>query len=271
MRERDERERGEREGNTLRTKDGKPWRAGVSMRSGVSVYVNNIPVTLDIFGLKGIFNRAGRVLDSYIPKRRMRGARARYGFVRYANLSAARRSIQLLNNKSIRGCKLAVSMARLDKTISGYRKPQEETSGRRAPYKSKAGKKEWRPVNTQQGSQTMQSIKGQVNEDLVPWLSRSLVCIYQEPRDISTLASAIITGYGQCSRIYALSGFKFILTYPTEEARDEALRNPQELDTWFSECKKWDRYERCSSRKVWLEVIGVPPHGWSWEKFQENS
>ena len=73
------------------------------MRSGVSVYVNNIPATLDKFGLKGIFNRAGRVLDSFIPRRRMRGGRVRYGFMRYDNLSAARRSIQLLNNKSIGG------------------------------------------------------------------------------------------------------------------------------------------------------------------------
>ena len=48
-----------------------------------------------------------------------------------------------------------------------------------------------------------------------------------------------------------------------------ALSNHEELDNWFTEIKKWDRYDRCSTRKVWLEVIGVPPHGWSWETFNK--
>ena len=48
-----------------------------------------------------------------------------------------------------------------------------------------------------------------------------------------------------------------------------ALSNHEELDDWFSEVKKWDRYESCTTRKAWLEVIGVPPHGWCWETFKK--
>ena len=112
-------------------------------------------------------------------------------------------------------------------------------------------------------------MKGRVNEDFVPWLLRSLVCTTREPRDVSTLASAIINGYGQCTKICTLSGYKFILTFQSEEGRDAALQIHEELDMWFSEIKKWDRYESCSSRKVWLEVVGVPPHGWDWENFKQ--
>ena len=86
------------------------------------MYVNNLPASLDKFGLKGIFHRAGRVLDSYIPVGRKRGGRSRYGFVRYGSRSAATRSIQLLNNKIVRGCKLAVSMAKSDRPTKRYTK-----------------------------------------------------------------------------------------------------------------------------------------------------
>ena len=85
---------------------------------------------------------------------------------------------------------------------------------------------------------------------------------------MATLASAINSGYGQCTKICALSGYKFILTFQTETTMEEALQKPEELLSWFSEIKKWDKYEYCSTRKVWLEVIGVPPHGWLWENFK---
>ena len=47
------------------------------------------------------------------------------------------------------------------------------------------------------------------------------------------------------------------------------MENHEELDMWFTEIKQWDKYDRCTSRKVWLEVVGVPPHGWNWENFQQ--
>jgi len=62
-----------------------------------------------------------------------------------------------------------------------------------------------------------------------------LVCTFDNPRDLEALASALISGYGQCTKIYSLSSFKFILTFPMVEQMEEALNNHQELDLWFSE------------------------------------
>ena len=78
-------------------------------RNEVSVYVNNLSAKLDKFGLKGIFCKAGRVMDSYIPVGRKMGASPRYGFVRFGRSYAATRSIQLFNNKIIRGSKISVT------------------------------------------------------------------------------------------------------------------------------------------------------------------
>jgi len=49
---------------------------------------------------------------------------------------------------------------------------------------------------------------------------------------------------------------------------EAALQNHEVLDIWFSEIKGWDKYECCTSRKVWIEVVGVPPHRWKWENFK---
>jgi len=32
--------------------------------------------------------------------------------------------------------------------------------------------------------------------------------------------------------------------------------------------KKWGIEDQCESRRVWLDIIGVPPHGWTWENFK---
>ena len=114
---------------------------------------------------------------------------------------------------------------------------------------------------------------GEVNADFKEWLKRSLVCTTKEPKDLATLTSAIIHGYGRCTKICALSCFKYILTYPIEEAMKEAqaLNNQEELKLWFYDFQRWSRYDSCETRKVWLEVFGVPPRGWSWENYNGTS
>ena len=43
----------------------------------------------------------------------------------------------------------------------------------------------------------------------------------------------------------------------------------QKLDLWLSDIKKWRVYEACESRRVWLEVFGIPSHAWCWENFKK--
>jgi len=62
-----------------------------------------------------------------------------------------------------------------------------------------------------------------------------------------------------CSKLYALSKFKFILTFDTIDQMEMSLANHEELDNWFYEVKEWDIYEVCDTRRVWIEVFGVPP------------
>ena len=43
------------------------------------------------------------------------------------------------------------------------------------------------------------------NADFVEWLHRSLVCTSTEPKELSTLASALISNFGLCTKIFTLN------------------------------------------------------------------
>ena len=51
----------------------------------------------------------------------------------------------------------------------------------------------------------------------------------------------------------------------------EALSNHEEMDLWFCDIQRWNKYDSCETRKVWLEVFGVPLRRWMWETFKRIS
>jgi len=77
-----------------------------------SVFVNNLPLELDQYGLRGIFRNAGQVSSIYIHPRRFRKDNSRFGFVRFRRREDAVKSIFLLDNAIIRGRRLFVRMAK---------------------------------------------------------------------------------------------------------------------------------------------------------------
>ena len=79
-----------------------------------TVFVNNIPQTLDPYGLKGIFQKVGTVSDSFISFRKSR-TNTRFDFERFRSWYDTIRSTHLLNNEYIRGNRIHVCMARFEK------------------------------------------------------------------------------------------------------------------------------------------------------------
>ena len=143
-----------------------------------SVFINNLPHNLDKHGLKGIFQRAGKVSDSYIPSRKTRRNPIRFGFVHFWNRVDALKSIVTLNNVIIRGNKISVCMAHTKKR-KRFRSQMHQT--RRAPNISKSrikkeqkqeGNKKVQLVRFSQENQPHKMfLKGQVNSKLEEWLN----------------------------------------------------------------------------------------------------
>jgi len=238
-----------------------------------SVFIHNLPSSLDKYGLAGIFQKAGAIADTYIPLRQGPRIRGRFGFVRFYKLEDARRCIALFNKGRIRGMRIHVSMARPKKqshqnmSSKGTRRNvvvrkvwRKKYSG---PNQQKAGRED------EEGVAPQIIVRGQTNEVMEEWLERTLVCTTEQPRDMATLESAIIEGIGQPFKLRALSCVQFLLTFENAQTMYEILEQQVELEHWFINVKKWSLEDRCETRRVWLEVIGVPPHGWKWENFKD--
>lgn len=86
-------------------------RKAYNSRSEFTIFVDIIPHALDPFGLKGIFRTAGDMSDSYIPSRRGKRNRNRFGFIRFWNKRDALRSIITFGNTIIRGSRIKVTIA----------------------------------------------------------------------------------------------------------------------------------------------------------------
>ena len=238
------------------------------IRREFTVFVDNLPQNLDKFGLKGIFRRIGDVSDAYIPAKLGR-SRKRFGFVRFWQELDAVRSIRKLNGSTVRGSRIWVSRARFGKGgfgISDVDMPKRE----RVP----SARKEWsiksshadQVKRNQKDHEVTVTMVGDKNEVFIEWLRRSIICISSVQWDLDDLSQALDkTG---CSKVRAISKSKFILTYHTSDQKDEALKNKGLLENWFQEVKNWDIYETCDSRRLWIEVFGVPPHGWTLENFE---
>lgn len=101
----------ERSGRARSSDYNKSSREAYNSRSEFTIFVNNIPHAL-YPGLKGIFRKASDVSDSYIPSRRGRRNRNRFGFIRFWNKKDALRSIIMFDNTIIRGSRIKVTMAK---------------------------------------------------------------------------------------------------------------------------------------------------------------
>jgi len=252
-------------------------------RQEFSVFVLNIPRLLDRYGLYGIFKKAGTISDTYIPNRSYRKDSKRFGFVRFTNAEDARRCIQLFHRARVRGHTLIVTKAKPRKRkqqenprIQGWINNLKGTEN----MQRKIRRMEWRSINKNQANQgqmavfideeqdTGFSLKGKLSTENEEWLCRSLVCLVEEPRDLATLSSALLYDYDPDVRVSALSSLRFLLTFPTVERMEVALQQQEALAQWFSEIKKWGIEDSCDSRRAWLNIVGVPPHGWMWENFK---
>ena len=242
---------------------------GVRSGDGFTVFIENLPCNLDKFGLKGIFQRVGAVSDSYVPSKLGRSNK-RFRFVRFWKEIDAINCVSRINGIMVRGYRVRVFRAIFGKGSKGANDEDESEQAlkmlTRKRWKSKSLQASHGICN-QKDQHVVAKIGGGTNESFVEWLRRSLICTSSVTWDLEDLSQAL-SKVG-CSRVRALTKRKFILTYQSSVKRDEALKNEELLSNWFHEVKIWDIYETCNSRRLWIDVFGIPPHGWSLDNFEK--
>ena len=101
------------------------------------------------------------------------------------------------------------------------------------------------------------------------WLRRSLSCTTWEPIEGSTMHTELVVKKGLQAQLRLLSCMQVILTFPSEQLMEAYLRHCDELGQWFKSIEKWSITDKAQYRRTWIEVFGVPIHGWTKENFQK--
>ncbi|KAH7835357.1 hypothetical protein Vadar_025426 [Vaccinium darrowii] len=79
--------------------------------STITIYVDNLSDDMDTEWLGQIFSKYGRVVDVFIPFKRSKNFRSKFGFVRFNTVVEAEKAIADLDGISIRDKKMLVKMA----------------------------------------------------------------------------------------------------------------------------------------------------------------
>ena len=258
----------------MRESVGERERRGRHRKEELSVFVLNLPRLLDKYGLFGIFQRAGQVYDTYIPRQHNRKDGRKYGFVRFRHEEDVRRCIKLFHGALVRGNRLIVTKAKPKRSMQQKSQKHHKQGQSRQRWvwrlKERKASQNGREAMSKTVKENLElSITGELNEINEEWLSRSLVGRVEEPRDLASLSSAVQCDYDPDVRIGALSSFQYLITFPSEDRMKEAYDQKEALSQWFYDVKKWGVEDSCEARRVWLNIVGVPPQGWLWENFKK--
>ncbi|MED6222278.1 hypothetical protein PIB30_062855 [Stylosanthes scabra] len=95
-------------------------------------------------------------------------------------------------------------------------------------------------------------------------LKRSIVAGSVKPIDFRVIWEKLCSEWQGPGRVQTrdLGPYKCILSFDSVENRDEALKSPV-LRSLFDELRPQWGYSWSLSRRVWLEIVGIPVHLWS--------
>ena len=115
-----------------------------------------------------------------------------------------------------------------------------------------------------QMKKTAKVIEVEEVQDNLEWLGQSLTCISDTPRDIDSIRSSINNTFQEKIMVRDLGKFKFLLTMESKEMKEKLMTEEGErLKQWFSSISDWAEEDVCKTRRLWLEIVGVPIQIWS--------
>jgi len=120
------------------------------------------------------------------------------------------------------------------------------------------------PISHSHPEKSARVIKLEVVQENLAWLRRSLICCSETPRDIDALRRLINEAFQEQIVVRALGHFKFLLTMDSKETKDRLKVEGQgRLEQWFFSVSDWVESDVCQTRRIWLEIVGLPIQLWS--------
>ncbi|MED6145794.1 hypothetical protein PIB30_028554 [Stylosanthes scabra] len=257
-----------------------------------TVFVDNLWQHTNLQWIWEVFSREGEVVDVYLSRKNRRSSPWRFAFVRYAYNNHALRAVRNLNGLKVNKVQISVSEAKygranqleqyempkykenmvrenkelglkMTKEQNGVRKFKDVLTGESTKNENQVYN--WRPKKNSQ--MNLGEVQGIIDEEMKEKLSSSIVGELVVPVKMEELAPKLFHDWHTLVEVKSIGPFQVLMVFDSEESMREAL-NSYFLLNHFGEIRAWEAMEMNRSRTVWIEIFGMPLHGWCEENFR---
>ncbi|GKV27589.1 hypothetical protein SLEP1_g36748 [Rubroshorea leprosula] len=265
----------------------------------------NFPEELEAKFLWNRFQKYGKVVDVYIPRKRDKRGK-RYGFVRLTGVKNETQMERRLNEIWIGSYKMRVKLVNdrhrkpsSDRKIQGAPKVRGSTSimnrlvqpgqtyaqavkgqGKRvdkAPDQSQEKEKKGTPkmevVKTRdqeikEAEKTEKIVEYIPSGDELKWLEGGMVAVMRSMEAISVIQEQMDADGGLIS-LSPMGGTRVLLTEKVSGFIADYMKQNEELfGMWFESITPWEKAPEEKSRLKWVRISGVPLRAWEERCFQ---
>ena len=217
-----------------------------------SLFIDNLPQGFSSRDLRELFGNHRFIADAYVPKIQRSRSNGRFGFIEVQTREEGERLIQQAKDGRAGSRSIRVSWAKYPKRLG---KPSRH----------------WRSVRRDElltgnfkDQPSAKVIKVEAVQENLEWLGRSLICCSEVPRDIDSLRRSINEAFQEQILVRDLGHFKFLLTMDSKESKDRLkIEGKGRLEQWFYSFSDWVESDVCQTRRIWLEIVGLPIQLWS--------
>jgi len=256
-----------------------------------TLFVDNLPQGYSSFELRNLFSNHGYIADAYVPHIQRCRVNGRFGFVEVLAWEQGERLIHEVDGKEVGSMKVKVKWAKYPRRRGHLKDPGLHGRGNEQSEKWNSWKKGAFPTKMidsrlwgtkqQPARVTMIDEPGKLKktakvvtieelQDNLEWLDRSLTCISDKPRDVESLRLMINSSLQQEIEVRDLGKFKFLLTLESKEIKERIKsEGVEKLKQWFTSVSDWAEHDVCQTRRIWLEIVGLPIQLWSEENIRK--
>ncbi|KAH7856731.1 hypothetical protein Vadar_004862 [Vaccinium darrowii] len=260
-----------------------------------TVFVDNLPSSMDVAWLRQLFSPFGCVKDVFIPSKRSSSFNTKFGFVRFKRREEAASAIEDLNGALIRDFNIVAQFAKYSKgsPLISRKKVDEvmndfsssslhvwhplsvgNRSKQHVPFNLSYAEalKSASNVSTEGFELKQVAEKSRPTIDARPhgysWLSRSAVVKLKYPASSECVLKALKCIHCEDVLIRSLGGLFMLLTFEDKAARDNLVAN-KDIKVWFDMIKPWNGEAASHSRIVWINCRGMPLNAWYSNTFKQ--
>ncbi|XP_028124045.1 uncharacterized protein LOC114321098 [Camellia sinensis] len=260
-------------------------------RTSPTIFIANIPEQMQVYSLKGIFQRFGSVVHASIPNRRTKRFNSRFGFIRYERPASAEEAIRKLNRAWYGDYHLIVKPARFERPPypEHFQADQKMRSNfHEARYSNTLNLPSVHNLNKPSYADIVKSnalasdqankvhasepsIKVHATEADIEWLHRSVVVKASLPTADQSILSSLSPEEAKNIQVRAMGGKSYVLTFDSQEAmRNRIHKNKDWFTSRFEDAQEWSLWKlsNLSSRTVWINCYGVPLNLWNLNTFK---